>query len=136
MELARGHVGKWARGHGEDTRGTDATQSRPYLLLKNEFLTTWEVACDAIAHEFVAEDAVAFGHAQCHAHEIGESDKLRGQAGKWACWQGSACDAREGTQVQGARVSLARWRGERHGRHAVPPLPEAFGRDAIAPLPD
>ena len=54
------------------------------LRLENEFLATWEIAGEAVAYEFVAEDAVAFGHAEGHTHEIGESDKLRGQAGKWA----------------------------------------------------
>ena len=46
------------------------------LRLKNQFLTTREITGDAIAHEFVTENAVAFGHAEGHAHEIGESAEL------------------------------------------------------------
>ena len=57
--------GKWASGHGD--KG---------LRLENEFLATWEIAGEAIAHEFVAEDAVAFGYTEGHAHEIGESAEL------------------------------------------------------------
>lgn len=41
------------------------------LRLENEFLTTREITGEAVAHEFVAEDAVAFGHAEGHAHEVG-----------------------------------------------------------------
>jgi len=46
------------------------------LRLKDEFFTAWEVAGEAIPHEFVAEDAVAFGYTEGHAHEIGKSAEL------------------------------------------------------------
>ena len=46
------------------------------LRLKNQFIATGEVAGDTIAHEFVAEDAVAFSYTEGHAHEIGESAEL------------------------------------------------------------
>ena len=44
-------------GHGDKGRYELRGQVGKGLRLENEFLTTWEVACDAIAHEFVAEDA-------------------------------------------------------------------------------
>ena len=69
--MASGHVGK-----GRYKEESDGTQCCPYLRLKNEFLATWEVAGEAIAHEFVTENTVAFGHAEGHAHEIGESAEL------------------------------------------------------------
>jgi len=60
-------------GRKQGLRGDAVTRG---LRLENEFPAAWEVAGDTVAHEFVAEDAVAFGHAEGHAHEIGESAEL------------------------------------------------------------
>ena len=53
----------------EGTRWQGDTVTRG-LRFKNEFLAAWEVACDAIAHEFVAEDAFAFGYVQGRSRVI------------------------------------------------------------------
>jgi len=56
---------------------TGARENRaPFLCLENQFFTAWEVAGDAIAHEFVTEDTVAISYTEGHAHEIGESAEL------------------------------------------------------------